>query len=208
MSKYPNLPIKSELYNQSKNKKDFITLNIYNQPKEIDEDSNYDNNQTEANLNVGNIEPINKKDDPLDDLRKKTMYLDNTRENPYPFSENRGVNQYSPAPPILNKEKNNYSKSMNPYFQDKNINIKYNLNNVPISTETKIKEENNNIQTIKYVKNLKNQNKKPKKKKTKICGLTPCQILGCIFMTAIACPLMTLFCILFPPCKTKENEDE
>lgn len=27
MSKYPNLPIKSELYNQSKNKKDFITLN-------------------------------------------------------------------------------------------------------------------------------------------------------------------------------------
>ena len=71
MSKYPNLPIKSELYNQSKNKEDFVTLNIYNQTKEVIEDSNYDNNQTEANLNVGNNNPINKKDDPLDDLRKK-----------------------------------------------------------------------------------------------------------------------------------------
>ena len=208
MSKYPNLPIKSELYNQSKNKEDFVTLNIYNQTKEVIEDSNYDNNQTEANLNVGNNNPINKKDDPLDNLRKNAMHLDNTRQNPYPFSENRGVNKYSAAPPILNKEKNNFSKSMNPYFQDKNINIKDNLNNVPISTEKEIKQENHNIQTVKYEKYLEKQNKEPKKKKTIIWGLTLSQLILCMVMSFVLWPVYIIVCIIKPPCNDKKNGDE
>ena len=164
MSKYPNLSNKSELYNQSQNKEDFITLNIYNPPKEIDEDSIYDNNRTEAILNIGDNYDINKKDNSIDDLRKKAKYLDNTRENPYPFSENRGVNQ--PPPPVINNNKNNYSKSLNPYFQDKINNIKYNLNNVPISTENEFKKENNSAEIIRYPKYI--GNKMPKKKKKKI----------------------------------------
>ena len=180
MSKNPSLPTKSELYNQSKVKEDFITLNIYNPPKETDEDSIYDNNRTEANLNVGDNCDINKKNDYIDDLRKKAKYLDNTRENPYPLSENRGVNQ--PPPPAINNNKNIYSKSQNPYFQDKINNNKYNLNNVPISTENEFKKENNNVEIIKYPNYI--GNKMPKKKMKKICRCTKDElcILCCLIL--------------------------
>ena len=171
MIKRPNIQTNSELYNQSKNKEDFITLNIYNLPKGINENSIYDNNQTEANLIIGNNNALNKKDDCIDDLRKKAKYLDNTRENPTPLSENRGVNQLTPQ--ILNINKNNYSKSLNPSFQDKN---KEYLNDVPISTQKELKEENNNIQTIKYSNDNRNQifkkNMEDKKtKKISKCGI-------------------------------------
>ena len=163
MTKHPNVQVKTEVYNQSQNKEDFITLNIYNPPKETNEDSIYDNNRTEANLNLGDNYVNHKKEDSIDDLRKKAKYLDNTRENPYPLSENRGVNQ--PPPPAINKDNNNYSKSQNPYFQDK-INNKYNLNNVPISTENEFKKENNNIQIIKDPKYIGNQMPEKEKKKS------------------------------------------
>ena len=61
MIKGPNIQTNSELYNQSKNKEDFITLNIYNLPKGINENSIYNNNQTEANLIIGNNNALNKK---------------------------------------------------------------------------------------------------------------------------------------------------
>ena len=50
MLKGPNIQTNSELYNQSKNKEDFITLNIYNYPKGINENSIYDNNQTRGKI--------------------------------------------------------------------------------------------------------------------------------------------------------------
>ena len=202
MSKYPNLPIKSELYNQSKNKEDFITLNIYNPPKEIDEDSIYDNNRTEANLNVGDNCDINKKNDYIDDLRKKAKYLDNTRENPYPLSENRGVNQ--PPPPAINKNKNIYSKSQNPYFQDKINNNKYNLNNVPISTENEFKKENNKAEIIRYPNYI--GNKMPKKKKKKICGCTNRELCILCCLTFIIWPVAICYgCYLL---YKKDNKEE
>ena len=200
MIKRPNIQTNSELYNQSKNKEDFITLNIYNLPKGINENSIYDNNQTEANLIIGNNNALNKKDDCIDDLRKKAKYLDNTRENPTPLSENRGVNQLTPQ--ILNINKNNYSKSLNPSFQDKN---KEYLNDVPISTQKELKEENNNIQTIKYSNDYRNQISKKKYGRQSMKNSIPCNI--CCVLYYIFTPF-AICILLIQCCSKKENNNK
>ena len=201
MIKGSNIQNNSELYNQSKNKEDFITLNIYNLPKGINENSIYDNNQTEANLIIGNNNALNKKDDCIDDLRKKAKYLDNTRENPTPLSENRGVNQLTPQ--ILNINKNNYSKSLNPSFQDKN---KEYLNDVPISTQKELKEENNNIQTIKYSNDYRNQISKKNMEDKKMKKSIPCGHICCVFY--YLCTPFAICLLLFQCCSKKENNNK
>ena len=54
MSNFQQLPTESELYahsNKNKNKNDFITMNIYNHPDPINEESNVDTNQINQTLN-------------------------------------------------------------------------------------------------------------------------------------------------------------
>ena len=214
MSNVQNLPTKSELYNNSNQTKDeesFITLNIYNHNNKIIEESNYDNSQTRENLNLENNFAINNKKETIEDLRKKAMYLDNIREYPYPLSEYRGVDK--PAPPQIYNMNNNYTKSLNPVYQDKiNINKynlrnnyinainpyyqdeinnnKYNLNNVPISTENELKiknaviKQNANI----IIKEI------PKKRKKK--WLTCKEICIFMFLFFVFCPSSILYLIV------------
>ena len=204
MSKHPNVQVKTEVYNQSQNKEDFITLNIYNPPKPINEDSIMDNNLTEANLNVGDNYANHKKEDSIDDFRKKAMNLDNTRQNPYPFSENKGVNQ--PPPPTINKDNYNYSKSVNPYFQDNINNNKYNLNNAPISAENDNKKVNNNVQIIKNPNYIENQ--MPKKEEKKKCPCSTCEICIIVFLLCLFWPLGVIYAYILCQRKHKKNENK
>lgn len=109
-----NLPTESEIYGNSKKDKDVIVLNIYNKQQQNDEESNasLDNNQTEANLKLDDNYYNKLANNPMPLQNNNFVIYDNTRDNPnpYPFSENRGVQR--PAPPIQNQ--NNYWKSVNP----------------------------------------------------------------------------------------------
>ena len=188
MSNFQQLPTESELYahsNKNKNKNDFITMNIYNHPEPINEESNADTNQTETNLN---IEDNNKMNDPLTDLRQKAMYLDNRRENQYPLSENRGVNQ-PPAPETKLPNNYNYSKTISPYNQtniyvnnyNPNPNQYYNANNVPISTEKELELKSP------YIQSNRDKNKVKKKKEWKTSEIIICILLFFLYPPAAIC---------------------
>ena len=230
MTYVQNLPTKSELYgNSNKNKEDFITLNIYNNKNlNIEEESNSDINQTETNLNFEDIS-TKKQREYLENLQKKAIFLDNTRNNQYPNSENREVQLPAPAPaptlPIY-KQNANFSKSLNPYKNNvkilnnysKSVNP-YNYNNF----QTYCDNQNNNNQiyyydarstekglepnTLNIPQNGLNQlnqvqNKKKKNKMTSI------EICICILLFFIYPPASIIYyCCIMNKKKKKNNNN-
>ncbi len=183
MSSVQNLPTESEIKKyQSKKNDDIIVMDIYNGIKEKNDDSTTDANQTEANLklddnynyNNGNIiinyNPPNK--------NNNIVFFDNTRENPYPFSENRGINKLNDMPP--QQTKNKFAKSLNPFK-------KHDFPKKEIETNKLKSNEENKKQLSKEKINvdLKSSTSSSKKKSVFTCGT----IFACIFYT-----------LIFPPC--------
>ena len=133
-----SLPTKSELYGyhnkgniygNSTNNNDCIVLNIYkNENSTTHEDSSTNFNETEANLKLDYIynNQITKKS--VMQRPNNFVIYDNTRDNPYPLSENYRNQISSNEKPL----KNIFTDNKN----NKNINVNQIMNNYNIQQNT------------------------------------------------------------------------
>ena len=113
MSNFNELPTESQINQQSKNNGDVLVLNIHNKQIDIfNEDTIFEENQTGANLQKDDKYSNNYRDDSQNN-NNNIVFFENTRQNPYPFSENRG-NKIAETP----ANKNRFSRSFNPYIID------------------------------------------------------------------------------------------
>ena len=173
-------PTKSEINQQSKKDNDVIVLNIYNSNKEYNENENNETNQTEANLKIeDNIRnyPASKPNNIINNNNNNIVFYDNTRQNQYPYSENRGV--YSKDDHV---NKNKFSKSFNPYKINDLSRNKNNINDVKFNEQNQNQLSNENIMIKPKENSIKFKKKKP----------NPFSFENLF--------LLRVFCIAFLPC--------
>ena len=183
-------PTKSEINQQSKKDNDVIVLNIYNSNKEYNENENNETNQTEANLKIeDNIRnyPAPKPNSIINNNNNNIVFYDNTRQNPYPYSENRGVYAKDDNDHV---NKNKFSKSFNPYKINDLSRNKNNINDVNFNKQNQNQLSNENIMIKPKENSLKDKKKKTNPFAFNNIGLfilclfifPPCSCLLCYFL--------------------------